>query len=98
MGFTKRTWKNRMTEYPNRRLLTKEDGSTELVTVSREEGQISEEGDAFDKDNMNDLEDRIYNAVSPIDNLTQSVKAIQVVTELPADAASHTDTLYLVTG
>ena len=59
MSFTKKTWKDRKTEYPNRRLPTKEDGSTELVTVSREEGTISAEGDAFSAENMNDLEGRI---------------------------------------
>lgn len=59
MGFIKKIWKDRKTEYPNRRLLTKEDGSIELVTVSREEGSISEEGDAFNEENMNDLEQRI---------------------------------------
>lgn len=59
MGFTKKTWKNRRAEYINRRLLTNEDGSTELVTVARDEGTISQEGDAFNAANMNDLEDRI---------------------------------------
>lgn len=59
MGFTKKTWKNRNAEYINRRLLTNEDGSTELVTVARDEGTISQEGDAFNAANMNDLEDRI---------------------------------------
>lgn len=63
MAFTQREWKNRKSEYPNRRLLTKEDGSTELVTVSREEGAISDEGDAFSAENMNDLEQRIGNAL-----------------------------------
>lgn len=59
MGFTKKTWKNRKAEYINRRLLTMEDGSTNLVTVARDEGTISQEGDAFNAVNMNDLEDRI---------------------------------------
>lgn len=59
MGFTKKTWKNRIAEYINRRLLTMENGSTELVTVARDEGTISQEGDAFNAANMNDLEDRI---------------------------------------
>ena len=59
MGFTKKTWKNRIAEYINRRLLTMEDGSTNLVTVARDEGTISQEGDAFNAANMNDLEDRI---------------------------------------
>lgn len=59
MGFTKKTWKNRIAEYINRRLITMEDGSTSLVTVARDEGTISQEGDAFNAVNMNDLEDRI---------------------------------------
>lgn len=59
MGFTKKTWKNRIAEYINRRRLTMEDGSTNLVTVARDEGTISQEGDAFNAANMNDLEDRI---------------------------------------
>lgn len=59
MGFTKKTWKNRIAEYINRRLITMEDGSTSLVTVARDEGTISQEGDAFNAANMNDLEDRI---------------------------------------
>lgn len=59
MGFTKKTWKNRIAEYINRRRLTMEDGSTSLVTVARDEGTISQEGDAFNAANMNDLEDRI---------------------------------------
>lgn len=59
MAFVKKTWKNRIAEYINRRLLTNEDGSTNLVTVARDEGTISQEGDAFNAANMNDLEDRI---------------------------------------
>lgn len=66
MGFKKKTWSDRKTEYPNRRLLTKEDGSTELVTVSREEGIISSEGDAFSAENMNNLEERINTAVAEV--------------------------------
>lgn len=59
MSFSKKTWKDRITEYPTRRTLTKTDGSTELVTVARSEGSVSQEGDAFDASNMNDLESRI---------------------------------------
>ena len=59
MAFEKKTWTDRIAEYINRRLLTKEDGGTEIVTVAREEGTISQEGDAFSAANMNDLETRI---------------------------------------
>lgn len=57
--WVKKIWKNRITEFPTRRELTKEDGSSEIVTVTRNEGTVSEEGDAFDADTMNNLEERI---------------------------------------
>lgn len=62
MAFKKKTWKDRITEFPTRRTLTKADGSTELVTVARAEGTVSQEGDAFNAANMNDLERRIADA------------------------------------
>lgn len=57
--WVKKIWKNRTTEFPTRRTLMKEDGSSEIVTVTRNEGTVSEEGDAFDADTMNNLEERI---------------------------------------
>lgn len=62
MAFAKKTWKDRITEFPTRRTLTKSDGSTELVTVARAEGTVSQEGDAFNAASMNDLEERISQA------------------------------------
>lgn len=59
MGFKTKTWTDRVTEYPTRRTLTKADGTSELVTVARAEGNVSVEGDAFSAANMNDLEARI---------------------------------------
>lgn len=38
MAFSLKTWVNRISEYPNRRKLTHEDGSTELVTRSASRG------------------------------------------------------------
>ena len=55
MAFVKKTWKDRIAEFPTRRRLTKEDNTSELVTVAREEGTLSQEGDAFSAENMNDL-------------------------------------------
>ena len=63
MAFVKRTWKDRISEYPNRRTIN--DGTvTKQVTVARDEGVITEAGDSFSATNMNDLETRIANAVS----------------------------------
>ena len=61
MAFSKKTWLDRIAEYPTRRRLKKSDGTDEIVTVSREEGAISQEGDAFSAENMNDLEERVAN-------------------------------------
>jgi len=58
MSFVKRLWKDRVSQYPNRRAIY--DGSfSKSVTVSRDEGNITEPGDPFNAENMNDLEDRI---------------------------------------
>ena len=70
MAFTKKTWTDRVAEYINRRVLNKTDGTQEVVTVERSEGDVSVEGDAFNAANMNDLEDRIEEA---IDGLKKSV-------------------------
>lgn len=58
-AWAKKVWKDRKTEYPTRRTLTKTNGSQEIVTVARNEGNVSQEGDAFSAANMNDLEERI---------------------------------------
>lgn len=73
MAFSLKTWVNRISEYPNRRKLTHEDGSTELVTVARAEGQISAEGNAFSAEEMNDLENRIKGG---FEEVTQSLTDI----------------------
>jgi len=60
MAFTKKEWKNRVSDNPYRRKLTPVGGGDAyLVDVQRNEGTILQEGDAFSAANMNDLEDRI---------------------------------------
>lgn len=73
MGFIKKIWKDRISEFPTRRSLTKTDGTSELVTVARSEGMISEEGDAFSAENMNDFENRVANGFSELnENLSKN--------------------------
>ena len=63
MAFEQKTWKKRISENPTRRKLI--DATTQaetIVDVQRYEGVVSQEGDAFSRDNMNDLEQRIANA------------------------------------
>lgn len=77
MAFSKKTWLDRIAEYPTRRRLRKSDGSEELVTVAREEGTISQEGDAFSAANMNDLEERVSNEFDALNkNLTETNNAL----------------------
>ena len=61
MAFVKKIWKNRVSQYPNRRTIN--DGhTTKTVTVGRDEGIITEAGDPINADSMNDLENRILAA------------------------------------
>ena len=67
MSFKQKTWKDRISEHPTRRTLTDvSDNTTKTVNVAREEGTISQEGDAFSAANMNDLESRIAGGFSTL--------------------------------
>lgn len=68
MAFIKKIWKDRISEYPTRRQLTKENGDVELVTVARSEGTISQEGDAFSAENLNGLEGRIADGFEEVNS------------------------------
>lgn len=62
MAFVKKTWKDRISQYPNRRTIN--DGyTTKVVTVGRDEGTVTQAGDVFNAANMNDLENRIQAAI-----------------------------------
>lgn len=81
MAFSLKTWVNRISEYPNRRKLTHEDGSTELVTVARAEGQISAEGNAFSAEEMNDLENRIKVGFDEVNQSLTNINKYQSTAE-----------------
>lgn len=81
MAFVKKTWKDRIVQYANRRLLTKSGGEVEQVTVTRDEGTISEAGDQFNASNMNDLETRVDNGFSDLN-----------AADLPITSGSSTNT------
>lgn len=60
--FTPKEWKARLVEFAGRRLLRNvANGQSATYDVSRSEGLVSQEGDAFNTKNMNDLEQRISN-------------------------------------
>ena len=81
--WVKKVWKNRITEFPTRRTLTKEDGSSEIVTVTRNEGTVSEEGDAFDADTMNNLEERIDAGFTEVNRKLSGKIEIELLWENP---------------
>ena len=63
MAFVKKTWKDRISEYPNRRTI--DDGYvTKVVTVGRDEGTVTQAGTPFNATEMNDLESRIEAAIT----------------------------------
>lgn len=66
MAFTKKEWKDRVSAYPTRRKLLDASNNETIVTVSRYEGEVTEDGDAFSAENMNDLEDRIEDGFNSI--------------------------------
>lgn len=78
--FAKKTWKDRVAEFAGRRTLTKvsENGNEMLVDVKRSEGAISEIGDAFSKENMNDLEKRIADGFGVLLTATLAANATSV--------------------
>lgn len=80
MAFVKKTWKDRIAEFPTRRRLTKEDNTSELVTVAREEGTLSQEGDAFSAENMNDLENRIDAEFTEVNGKLANISVIYLGT------------------
>ena len=73
MTYVKKTWKDRISEYPTRRQLLDSNGGTSVVTVSRSEGIVSQEGDAFSAQNMNDLETRIDDEFTEMRSSTQNI-------------------------
>ena len=93
MAFVKKVWKDRISDFPNRRII--DDGvTTRVVTVSRSEGTITEAGDAFNATNMNDLEDRIEAATgATYTELTGTLTAGQTSITLSDVSIATTSTI-----
>lgn len=64
--YERKAWVNRQSEHPSRRKLTPT-GNDGEYDVSRSEGIIMEDGDAFDADTMNDLERRVAAGFTELD-------------------------------
>lgn len=62
-AYVSKTWKNTVAQYPNRRTITDiANNTSQTVDVVRSIGTISQEGDAWNASNMNDMESRINTA------------------------------------
>lgn len=97
MAFEKKVWEDRIAEFINRRVLTKENGDVELVTVARSEGTVSAEGDAFNAETMNDLEERIEKEFSSMEkNLIDYaiIKRVKLYTETTIAGNNEGQNLY----
>ena len=93
MAFQKKTWTDRLVEFPGRRLLKiiSQSAVEMVVDVFRNEGDISREGDPYSAANMNDLEQRIEDEFtqlnSDIYDLEQISLNIEVICDINSGAA-----------
>ena len=99
MGFTPKIWQDRVSEYPTRRLLTYQDTSMQQVTVQRDEGVVSAQGDSFTAANMNGLESRIGTAFSQVNTSdtysglgTSATTIVGAINEVKSYTAPNYDT------
>ena len=98
MAYTKKTWKDRVSQYLNRRKLTDiNTGTTQTVNVVRDEGNVTEDGDTFTAANMNDLEDRIDTAFDELTAADISYSAGVSVTDKLDEIVANANTVHSYT-
>lgn len=87
--FEKKTWVDRSSEFPGRRNLKDVvTGGVMTVDVTRNEGEVSQAGDPFSAENMNNLETRIDEAFADYEETKESFKARNII--IPASGWSST--------
>lgn len=64
--YEKKEWEDRQSQYPSRRKLIPTTAES-IYDVERAEGDVTVPGNAFDAQNMNDFEDRVYDAFGKLD-------------------------------
>lgn len=82
MAYVSKQWKDRLVEYPNRRTITHDDLTQEVVSVNRNEGTIYEAGDVLDSVNMNNLESRIAAGLNEKQNTLTAGSGITIVNDV----------------
>lgn len=73
-------WLDRVSSYATRRklVLVSEDATGNTYDVQRSEGEITEEGDAFNAENMNELEDRIEEVINDLNDAINGLSRLAV--------------------
>lgn len=92
MSFVTRLWQDRVSQYPSRRIITNvaDPTDTKTVTVTRDEGTVTQTGDALNAEALNNLESRIAQMN------TSLVGTPQTVTLLASAWADHLITVNLL--
>ena len=75
MSFSPHNWQDRVSQYPNRRVITNVDDPTDtkIVTVTRDEGTITQTGDPLNANALNNLESRISQMNTSLVGVAQTV-------------------------
>lgn len=92
--FKRRTWVNRIVEFANRYKMTDmETGEVSTINLNRLPGTVTQAGDAVSAENLNDLEDRIEEALNQYESGMQSyvTSAQKSAGEAAASATSASD-------
>lgn len=76
MSFVKKTWEDRISEYPTRRkIIDVDSGDERIVDVERAEGEVVNAGTALSADNFNDLEERIFTTFNEVGEEIEEVNS-----------------------
>lgn len=95
--FTAKEWKNRLVEFAGRRSLKNvSTNETTVYDVTRNEGQVSQEGDSFSATTMNDLEQRISDAFAEAEEASefQNLKTYTALSQLGLSAPVTMEQIY----
>ena len=93
MSFTKKNWKDTVSEYPNRRKLKDIDTGNEMIyDVYMEQGNVTTAGNEWKASEMNDLEDRIDAAFTAISDIEKNAKTSETNAAASATSASTSAT------
>lgn len=97
-AYVSKTWKNTVAQYPNRRTITDISNNTSTtVDVVRSIGTVSQEGDAWNADNMNGMESRINSAFATAFNQLGDLSFVALTqTEYNNLGVYDPDTIYII--